>query len=449
VEAAKAQEDTFSHGVFFVSLAPLQSVDAIVPTVAQALGFSFYKGAEPRQQLLDYLRQKSVLLVMDNFEHLLACPEPGRGNGVDIVADILKAASEVRILTTSRERLNVQGEHLFPVTGMHFPDKLPETASDLEASSAVQLFLSSARRSRPSFELTDDSVRDVVCTCQLVHGMPLGILLAASLMEKLTPAEIAVEIERSLDVLATDLRDVPERQRSMRAIFEHSWKLLTERERDVLQRVSVFRGGFTRHAAREVTGATLRDLIALTHKSLLRRTAAPSTMLRTGGRSLTHKSLLRRTAAPSTMLRTGGRYDLQHELLRQYALEKLTASGEADTVRDTHSAYYAVALQQWGQDLKGSRQLAALAEMDVDIGNARVAWDWAVEQEQVKRLDRAMEGLGLFYAWRRRYQEGEAVCQAAVEKLSAMAFGDELRALAKILVDFWKRNTPASYYSKA
>ncbi len=392
VEAATAQIDNYPHGVFFVSLAPLDSIDSMVPTVAEALGFRFYEEGEPQQQLLDYLRQKRMLLILDNFEHLV--------EGAGLVTEILQTAPEVKILATSRARLNVGGEHLFPVVGMHFPDE--ETIEDATQYSAVKLFLSNVRRTQPSFEPTADELTEVVRICRLVEGMPLGILLAAAWAEMLTPLEIAAEISRGLDFLETDLRDVPERQRSMRAVFDHSWNLLTEREREVFQALSVFRGGFTRDAAQKVTGASLRELMALVHKSLLHRTAR-------------------------------GRYDM-HELLRVYAAEKLDGSSAAgDAARDRHSAYYVAALQRWEADLKGPRQQTALAEMDTEIENARAAWDWAVERGQVERLDQAMEGLCRFYSWRLRDSEGEAACRMAAKRLMGTASGTERRVLARIL----------------
>jgi predicted ATPase/tRNA A-37 threonylcarbamoyl transferase component Bud32 len=398
LEAAAAQVDNFVHGVYFVRLASLQSVEAMVPTVAEALIFSFYEGGEPRRQLLDYLGQKSMLLILDNFEHLL--------DGVDLVTDILETAPEVKVLATSRARLNLQGEHLFSVAGMDFPDwETPAAVAQPEEAnrySAVNLFLSSVRRTQPGFEPTADDLADVARICRLVQGMPLGILLAAAWVEMLSPAEIAIEIGHSLDFLETDLHDVPARQRSMRAVCDHSWRLLTENEREAFQALSVFRGGFTRQAAQQVTNASLRVLMGLVNKSLLHHMAK-------------------------------GRYEI-HELLRQFAAEKLNESPAASkAARDRHSAYYYAALQQWEAELKGSQQQATLAEMDVEIENARVAWNWTVEQGQVEKLDQAIDGLCHFYEWRGRYQEGEAVCRAAAEQLETTASGDGLRVLAKVL----------------
>jgi predicted ATPase/DNA-binding SARP family transcriptional activator len=394
LKAAEAQLDRYPHGAFFVSLAPLQSVDSIVPAVAEALGFSFYEGGEPRQQLLDYLRQKTILLIMDNFEHLL--------DGGELVTEIVKAAPNVKTLATSRARLNVGGEYRFQVAGMAFPKLTPSAPGDAAQYSAVKLFLQGACRAQPSFEMTDENLSGAVDVCRLVEGMPLGVRLAAAWVAMLSPKEIATEIGQSLDFLETDRRDVPERQRNMRAAFDHSWRLLTEREREVLQALSVFRGGFTREAAQQVTGASLHELMALVDKSLLERTST-------------------------------GRYEV-HELLRQYAAEKLEQSPTADEeAHDRHCACYTAALQGWTADLKGARQRTALVEMDVDIDNASAAWSWAVEQRQVERLDQAIDGLCRFYLRRRRYQEGEAACLLAAEKLAATASGDGLRVLAKIL----------------
>jgi predicted ATPase len=190
--------------------------------------------------------------------------------------------------------------------------------------------------------------------------------------------DIASEIRKDLDFLETDAKDVPERQRSMRAVFDQSWRLLSEHEREVFQALSVFRGGFTRRAAQHVTGASLRALKGLADKSLLHRTPLE-------------------------------RYEL-HELLRQYADEKLKGSpGVAKAVRDRHRAFYCTFLRERETDLKGARQQAALAEIEAEIDNARSAWDWAIASKNETALEGAMGSLCLFYEWRARYQEGVGI----------------------------------------
>ena len=420
LEAAAAQLGDFEDGVFFVSLAPLRSVESIEPTVATALGL---RGAgNPREQLLGYLKEKNLLLILDNVEHLLP-PSPPKsppmGGSTTFVIDILRTAPHVKILVTSRAELKVQGEHRFPVGGMSFPRLAVESIDNPDQYSALNLFSGSARRAEPDFELADDNLMDVVRICHLVSGMPLGILMAAAWVKMLSPGEVADEISRSLDFLEADLSDVPERQRSMRAVFDHSWGLLTERQRTIFQALSVFRGSFTREATEQVTGASLREL-----------------------KGLVDRSLVQRAPAPSTPLRTGGRYEM-HELLRQYATQSLENSPDGgEAVGDRHCAYYIGVLERWEPGQKGARQTALLAEMRLDIENARAAWDWAAARAQADRLGRAVGGLGYYYLNRAGgYKECEAACRAAANRLEAEVFADEsvpskaegLRVLARIL----------------
>jgi predicted ATPase/DNA-binding SARP family transcriptional activator len=409
--------DFAAHGVFFVSLAPLGSPETIVPTIAQALDLTFHQGRAPREQLLDYLRQKRVLLLLDNFEHLLAGPERGQdvhgpGEATTLLTDILRAAPDVKILVTSRARLSLQAEQLLPVPGLRFPESPAEVASGVARYSAVELFLTSARRAQPDFGPTADDLVHVARICSLVQGMPLAILLAAAWIGMLTPAEIAAEIAKGLDILERDWRDVPQRHTSVRAVYNHSWNLLTEREREVFCGLSVFRGGFTRQAARQVTGASLRVLTSLVDRSLLHRAARPG---------------------------TEGRYEV-HELLRQYAAEKLAQlPGAEEEVRDRHCAHYASLLQGWEADLSGPRRRATLAQIEVDFENARLAWRWAVDRGRVGRLDQVTGCLCAFYEWRGRLQEGEAACRMAADRLAAGELGpatgsaERSRGLAKVL----------------
>ena len=175
----------------------------------------------------------------------------------------------------------------------------------------------------------------------------------------------------------------------MRAVFDRSWGLLADRERQVLAGLSVFRGSFTLEAARQVTGASLRELRALMDRSLLQRAA-------------------------------GGRYTI-HELLRQYTGEKLAeAPGAAQSARDRHSACFAAAVARWWVDLQGPRHQLALAEMGAESGNLHAAWGWAAEREQIARLDQAMDGLCYCYNWLGRYEEGEGLCRRAVEGFTGM-----------------------------
>ena len=376
LEVGQAELDHFPQGVYFVPLASLQTIGAIVPAVAQAVGCSFLSGMEPRQQLLDYLQPKCMLLIMDNFEHLL--------DGAGMMSEMLAAAPKLKILVTSRLKLNLQTEQFFQLGGLDFPDwKTPQEAFE---SSALKLFLQGARRVRPLFELAEEDLKVATHICRLVEGMPLGILLAATWVEMLSLPEIAGEITRSLDFLETDLQDIPERQRSLRAVFDHSWDLLPERERVMFRGLSVFRGGFKLEAAQQVTGISLRELISLVNKSLLQRDP-------------------------------GGRYSI-HELLRQYAAEKLEqASEEARAVKNLHCAYFSDFLHVRYAGLVGKYQKQALGEIGEEIENVRAAWTHAVDRGRLEEIERSLECLAEFYRTRAWSQEGEDVFARAAAKL--------------------------------
>lgn len=382
--AAEAQlaATRFAHGIFFISLAPLNDVAHIIPAIAEAIGYRFeaegQAGHSTRTQLLNYLRGRQLLLVLDNFENLL--------DGVALVSDILQAAPEVQILATSRERLHLHGEQLFPIQGLGFPDW--ETPADAATYTAVQLFMQSARRIQPHFELTAADSTHLTRICRLTEGMPLAIELAAGWVDLLSLTEIMAEIQRSLDFLATEVRNVPERQRSMRAVFDHSWARLNEAEQQTFARFAVFRGGFTRQAAQAVTGASLHLLSRLAAKSLLQYDRTPD------------------------------RYQL-HELLRQYAAEKLEITAQTETVRAAHAAYFADFLQQQEADLKSQGQRRAKVAIAADFENVRQAWLWAVERRDHATLDRAIEGLYWFlYHDLQRYHAGQALFQSGREMLA-------------------------------
>jgi DNA-binding SARP family transcriptional activator len=254
IQAASEVSDHFQDGVWFVPLATVQSAEGIIPALAKSLSFSFYQEEDTRnQQLIDYLREKHLLLILDNVDQLVGPEAAG------IFNEILTGAEGVKIMVTSRIRLNLQAEQIFTVQGMRMPTSQEvESWTDPETQalsfSAVQLFLDRARRLQPGFLLNREHAAAVGHICQLVHGMPLGLELAASWLELLPPDEIAREIRRSLDFLETDRLDVPERQRSIRAVYDYSWKLLDEIEREAFLSLSVFLGSFSEKLPNESAG---------------------------------------------------------------------------------------------------------------------------------------------------------------------------------------------------
>ncbi len=367
IQAAAEIGDRFKDGVWFVPLATVQSAGEIVPAMARALNFSFHQEEDaPSQQLLDYLREKQLLMILDNFDQL-AGPE-----AASLLINILTAAGAVQLIVTSRVRLNIQAEQVFPVPGMRMPTQ-GEAASWVDPEtqakpfSAMQLFLERARRIQPDFKLDHAHAASVAEICQLVSGMPLGLELAATWLELLPPEEIAAEIRRSLDFLATDQPDVPERQRSIRAVFDYSWKLLNEIERETFLNLSVITGSFTREAAQNISEASLRTLLSLANKSWL-------------------------------LQAEDGRYQL-HPMLQHYGLEKLQQEALSwRNIRDRHAAYYAGFVADLSRRMRSTDQLAALEEFTQEINtNIKAAWDWLVAEKRWKVIrEQLLPGLNQF-----------------------------------------------------
>ncbi len=349
--AAEQLLPNFPDGVFFVPLAPLSSANDIVTTIAENVGFSFYGTDSPSEQLLDYFRERHVLLVLDNFEHLL--------DGAPLVTDILQVAPQVKVLTTSREKLNLSGETIYSLSGLDFPTW--ETPEDALAYDAVKLFMQSAQRARPTFELLTQDLNFLARICRLTEGLPLGLELAAGWVDVLSLEQIATELQQGIDILETEMRDIPERHRSIRATFESTWQRLTGGERAVFSRLSVFRGGFTLAAAQNIAGANAIMFRRLAQKALIQ------------------------TAENE-------RFNI-HELLRQFAASKLEASSETENVQQAHSTYYMHFMAERDSDIKGHRQQAGLREIRADFENIRQAWLWAVDHQQYDAISRALDCL--------------------------------------------------------
>lgn len=394
LQVAEQQLGSFAHGVFYVPLASIDTAEFVVPALVDALPFSLQGGQDPAEQLIDYLREKEVLLVLDTMEHLLE-------EGTSLLAEILSSVPGVVLLVTSRERLNLQEEWVYELTGLTCPDaegpvRLPGQYS------AVELFVQRGRQVRSSFAPSPAEMSSIVRICHLVEGMPLAIELAVASLGVRTCQEIAQQIEQNLGVLHTFLRNVPERHRSMRATLDYSWDLLSEEERAAFSRLAVFQGGFRQEAAGEILDLSPAFLQALQHKSLLRRTFS-------------------------------GRWQIQ-PLLHQYAAEKLDlVPAQKGGAFEQHARYYAQFLHQRRTCLRGGRQRQAVEEVQGEIGNVRSAWRWAVAQIETgvglgraaAVLRQSVESLYLFYTFKGAYQEGRGlVGQAAAVLARAPASAD-------------------------
>jgi predicted ATPase/DNA-binding SARP family transcriptional activator len=384
VRAARELVEDFVDGVFFVPLAPVRSEVLLVSGILEQLEFELAGAMDPKDELIDYLREKEMLLILDSFEHLL--------QGAGLVSDLLTGAPGLKVMTTSWERLNLQSEWVVEISGMPVPEE------QFVQSDVATLFVHSAQRIQPGFEMAAEESPAVMRICQLVDGLPLAVELAASWVRMLTPVEIAAEIEQGIDFLKSSLRDLPERHRSMRAVFDHSWKLLPESELQVFRKLSVFRGGFDREQAAQVAGASLTDISALVDRSYIH-------------------------------IEPSGRYDI-HELLRQYAQARLELnSDEAQEVKRLHAEAFMRLLDEWQEALRGGKRKQALEVLAPEIDNIRQAWEWATLTANTMELSNGLEGLWLFYDIRSWFLEGMDALTRASQALAAQQTGGAAEAV--------------------
>jgi predicted ATPase len=345
---------------------------------------------------LHYLADKNALLVMDNFEQL--------SSHAGFLGDLLAAAEAIKLIVTSRERLNLPGEWVIEINGLSFPsrernDAVPEFA-------AVQLFLKSAARAS-RFNVSEGDWGAIARICQLLEGMPLGVEMAAAWVKILSCQEILAEIENNPNFLVANWRDTPERHHTLSAVFDTSWRLLNPEEREALCRLAIFKGGFRHEAALQVAGASLAMLAGLVDKSLLRRVAS-------------------------------GRFEIP-PVLRPYAAEKLSSHSTAQSeARIRHAHYYSDLLsQQVFTKLKGADQLEALAIARAEVQNFRLAFKELIAQHDFKRMDGILPAVILFYEMNDQRVETQEVLKllADLEQVLrndlALTTGPDLSSLPK------------------
>jgi predicted ATPase/DNA-binding SARP family transcriptional activator len=387
LEAAHAQLPHFADGVWFVPLVGIASADQLATSIAQTLAVPLQRAGDVRLQLLNFLSGKQLLLVLDNFEHLL--------DGSDLLDAILQAAPQVKLLITSREYLHHHAEWVFDVRGLVVP---PEgTTEDLAQYSAVQLFLQSAQRTHAAYTMTEADAPHVAHICRTLGGLPLGIKLAAAWVRTLPCAAIAAEIPGNLDFAMLTPHGLPDRHRSLRALLDSSWQRLSAQEQSVLTKLAVFRRDFSVEAAIAVTGTTVSVLARLVDKTLLQFDYSDDYP----------------------------RYSL-HELLRHFAAEKLAATGQSDAVRTAHARYYTHWLDQQMDALTGPHPQPTLRRIDLELDNVRAAWQWAVDTCDATAIMAAVPVLSLYYDYRTLLQEGlQCFADASTYLRHALADVDE------------------------
>ncbi len=408
--AEKAKRN-FVDGVWFIALGSIPSPneadknftfrlhDTLASTIGKTLHIPYHNQDSLTTHLFHYLRDKQLLLILDNFEHLV--------DGAYFIWQLLQKARYIKILITSRQRLNVQSEYVFRVDGLPFPavdagethnlfhqsEIIDQTLNQVKAKShiseqseiserpeiysSIQLFVERADRTSPGFKLQENNQASVIKICQFVEGLPIGIELAAALVEQQSVAEVARSLEIArLDTLTTSMSDLPARHRNIRAVFEYSWQLLSEREAAIFAECSIFQSGFTKDAAISVTQTTHKHLKSLVDHSLLREISINSGVRR---------------------------YEF-HELVKQFVLEKVDPYKKQE-IEERHSLYYLNLIADYLLNPIETRS-EDLNELQYEVDNVLQAWKSVTQRKRFDLIEINIESMVVFYCWLNLFEEG-------------------------------------------
>jgi predicted ATPase/DNA-binding XRE family transcriptional regulator len=368
----------FPDGVFFVALAPINDLLLVAPTIANTLGVKEQMAQSLVTGLIDYLRDRRLLLVLDNFEHMLGAAA--------VVAEVLIACPGLKVLATSRAPLHIRGERLFPVPSLALPAPSHElTASAVAGCAAIELFVERAQAVSPDFALTDANADDIAAICAALDGLPLAIELVAARIRPLTPRTLLTRLNHRLALLTDGPRDLPLRQQTLRGTIDWSYNLLDAGEQELFARLAVFVGGCSLRAAEEVCNA-MGDL--------------PLTVL-DGLAALADKNLLRQEERVD-----GERYFMFLETIREYALERLIERDEEQAIRELYAAYYLTLVETANTHLTGDEQELWLDRLEAEHDNFRAALDWYTQRGAVDAALRLIAVLWKFWHIRSHQIEG-------------------------------------------
>ncbi|OGN92513.1 MAG: hypothetical protein A2Y88_01030, partial [Chloroflexi bacterium RBG_13_48_10] len=379
VQSASQNTEYFPDGVYFISLASIQDPDFIPILIADTLKFSFFGPTDHMEQLAKYLHRRSVLLVIDNFEHL-------RVEGAKILAFLLARTHQMKILLTSRERLNMISETILEVHGLPVPGIAAE--ENTENFSSIKLFIHNAKKTFPRFSF-QNNIEAIIRICHLVDGNPLGILLASSWVRVFNCFEIATEIKKNIDFLTTSASDIDPRHHSLSAIFDNSWKLLSQEERLILRKLSIFQAPFTPRAAQNICDATPLLLSIYIDKSLLNHLQED-------------------------------RFELL-ATFHQYAYAKLGEDNEElVATKVKFCEFYANFCAQKLPELNSPVQIKAMSEMQSELENIHTAWGWMVEANRWDMIDKCKNPLLIYHTIMSTYLQGGELFRNALIKLNKL-----------------------------
>jgi len=392
LQVAYDLQDAFVDGVFFISLAAISDSTLIIPTIAHTLGVI----ESPNRLLLDslkeFLRDRQVLLMLDNFEQIMSA--------APLLSELLSACTGLRMLATSREALHLRGEQEFPLSPLALPDQ--SSVEVLLHYSGIALFVQRAQAIQPEFKLTTDNATSVAEICARLDGLPLAIELAAARIKLLPPQAMLTRLqESSLTLLTSGAHDLPARQQTLRSAIQWSYDLLNSDEQRTFRRLSVFVGGCTLQAALSAIEPTtsLDTLDSLVNKSLLRQ--------------------IETDAEPRlTMLET----------IREFGLEQLTHTHELESTRRAHAEYYLSFAEDAEQQLTGADQKNWLRRLEREQDNLRAALHWAIEHQEVELAQRMAGALQVFWLTRGYWSEGRRWLEESLAMDSDAALAPVVRA---------------------
>ncbi len=346
--------DHFPNGVYYVQADEIKTADELARAIIKQLDYMEPQANDLQRQLIEHLRPQTMLFVFDSCEDALDC--------VPFITNLLQAAGRIKILVTSRRRLSLHAETVYPLFGMRYPTD--SNLGAIDTYDAVQLFEDTARRLQPDWQRTPANSQAIIELCRLTDGMPLGIVLAANWLNVADVARISAEVQQDVNFLNRDLADIPPRQHSIRVIFDETWKYLSPDEQQTFMALSIFRGGFTLAAAEAVTGTSLATLQNLVNKALLYRD-------------------------------TANRFNI-HNLLRQYGEEYLRQQPNIADIAAAHARFFTDCIRAALADFQATEQREALDAMETDYDNICLAWNWAIHHRDYTLLQDLIEGLYIF-----------------------------------------------------
>ena len=390
--AAEELRRDYADGIFFVDLSALEEAELVAATIAGAFDIGEGSAQPIEQGIKEFLRERQLLLVLDNLERVTAAGP--------LISDLLAVGRGVKVLATSRTALRLSGEHEYSVPPLPVPRR--SDAGDVDAlgrNAAVELFVARARAIRPHFALTSANSLAVAEICLALDGLPLALELAAARTKVLAPQALLARLERRLEVLTAGPRDVPERQRTLRATIDWSYHVLDQPAQELFASSAAFAGGFTLEAAAAVCDADIDRVEALVDHNLLQREELPE-------------------AVRFRMLET----------IREYALERLGQGPRADEVRRRHAAYFLAVAELAEPELTGPDAGSGLERLEREHDNFRNALNWAGAAGQAELELRLAGALQVFWRLRGHLEEGRRRLEAALERGSSAP--DVVRAKA-------------------